>query len=181
MDDRFSTEITSLQRLKVLLDKDTTLPIRFELERMSLDFRRFRLAFRGIQSIVKNPSLGSDATASVFTVEVQVSSGYPWSQIPQIKFLPPVPFHPHVWSDGRICWGTNNEAMPDLSLADWTRGVIEYLLYNQDGGSLLRINPDSPANREALAWYQRNRGRITTYVPSQDLGRLRTWIDRCRG
>ncbi len=180
-DERFENEIKQLNRLKTLLEQDSILPLRFDLERLSLDFRRFKLTIRGIKSLISNPNSGSSNTASTFIITVQVPSGYPWNAIPDIRFQQPIPFHPHVWPDGRICWGTANAPQPDLALADWIRGVVEYLQYNQDQGSLLRINPDSPANREATDWWQRNVASLSRYVPPIDIARLRRWIERSRG
>lgn len=180
MSDRFTNEITQLTRLKVVLDSDSVLPLRFDIQRLSLDHRRFKLIIRGIQSLIRNPSFSSSsATANSFTLMVTVPLGYPWTQIPDIKFQDPVPFHPHIWQDGRVCWGTSNTPQPDLTLSDWLYNVIEYLQYNQ--GALLRMNPYSPANRDALEWWQGNKQSISRYVPPIDMARLRLWIDRLRG
>lgn len=165
-DERFENEIKQLNRLKTLLEQDSILPLRFDLERLSLDFRRFKLTIRGIKSLISNPSSGSSNTASTFIITVKVPSGYPWYAIPDIRFQQPISFHPHVFPDGRICWGTdNNKPQPDLFLADWIRGVVEYLQYNQDQGSLLKMNPSSPANGTAMDWWQTNARNISDYVP----------------
>lgn len=181
MEDRFMNEINHLLRFKKVLDHDEVLPVRLEIKRLSLDFRHFRLTIRGLQSLVKNPSVHSSPTADVFVLEVRVPPSYPWDAIPDFRFQNPVPFHPHIWPNGRICWGTSTVPQPDLALADWVRAVIEYLQYNQDPGSALRINPDSPANPEALRWWQQNRNSLRRYVPPIDMGRLRRWVDQTRG
>jgi hypothetical protein len=80
MSDRFTNEITQLTRLKVVLDRDSVLPLRFDIQRLTLDHRRFKLTIRGISSLIRNPSL-SPATANSFTLIVNVPSGYPWHQI----------------------------------------------------------------------------------------------------
>lgn len=179
MSERFSNEIAQLARLKVVLDSDTVIPLRFDIQRLSLDHRRFRITIRGIQSLIRNPSSSpSSATANSFVIVVDVPSGYPWSQIPKIRFESPIPFHPHIWADGSICWGTQNNPQPDLTLSDWLYQIIEYLQYSNE---LLQINPNSPANTDARNWWQANRNSVSRYVPRIDMARLRSWIDRLRG
>lgn len=180
-DERFKNEINHLFKLRSVLENDLFLPIRFDIERSSLDFRRFKLTVRGIKSLISNPDSGSSNTATAFAITVEVPLGYPWTAIPDIRFQKNIPFHPHVWSDGRICWGSGSAPQPDLALADWIRGVLEYLQYNQDQGSFLQINPNSPANKEAMDWWQRNKDNISRYVPKINMARLRSWIDRTRG
>jgi len=180
MSDRFTNEITQLTRLKAVLDRDSVLPLRFDIQRLTLDHRRFKLTIRGISSLIRNPSFSSSpATANSFTLIVNVPSGYPWHQIPDIRFQEPFPFHPHIWPDGRVCWGTSNTPQPDLTLSDWLYNVIEYLQYNRE--ALLRMNPNSPANQAALEWWKGNKQSISRYVPPIDMARLRLLIDRLRG
>lgn len=180
-DERFKNEISQLIKLKTILEKDSILPLRFDVERLSLDYRRFKLTIRGIKSLVSNPDSSSLSTGSSFIIIVQVPSGYPLTAIPDIRFQQPIPFQPHVFTDGRICWGSGSVPQFDLTLADWIRGVVEYLQYNQDQGSLFKIGPTSPANKEAMDWWQRNQRNISRYVPPIDIGRLRLWINRSRG
>jgi ubiquitin-protein ligase len=174
---RFRNELKQLLRLKTLLDGDTVLPLRFEITPESLDLRRFRLTLSGITSLAGSPH----RTADKFTLLVEVPTGYPQTKIPNIRFIEPVPFHPHVYLNGIICWGTGNTAQIDLFLVDWFRGIVEYLQYDQDHRSLLRIDPGSPANRIALEWWLANSHRISSFVKPIDLRRLRYWIDHSRG
>jgi len=168
-------------RLKQLLDHDTILPLRLRVDPLNLDWRRFRLTITGITSLTNNPDSSRSPTSPAVALPVEVPLGYPESRIPDIRFESPIPFHPHIWPDGRICWGTQDRPQFDLTLADWVRGVIEYLQYSQGEGSLFHIDSTSPANAQALAWWQRNRSRINRYVTPIDMARLRFWINQSRG
>jgi len=179
-DVRFKREMDHLLRLKTILDSDTILPLRFDVEPLSLDLRRSKITIKGIRSLTGNPDQTAACTGDRFTITMEVPQGYPWNAIPNIRFGSPVPFHPHVWTNGGICWGTANAPQPDRWLADWFRGVVEYLQYNQDPVSMLRINPDSPANSSAMVWWQSKGSSISRYVTSIDMSRLRFWIDQLR-
>lgn len=181
MDERFKNELSHLSRLKAVLDNDSILTLRLGIERQSLDFRRFRLTIEGTRSLVNNPTVDSSPVASTFAVTVEIPSGYPWTKIPDIRFEQPIPFHPHVYPTGAICWGTGNDPQPDLTLADWVYLLVEYLQYNQDEGSHLRMNISDSANGAAGAWLDHNRRNISRYVPTINMPRLRAWVDRSRG
>jgi ubiquitin-protein ligase len=150
-EERFKNELEQVLRLKALLDGDTVLPLRFEITPESLNLRRFRLTLSGVTSLALAGS--SHRNANKFILSVEVPPGYPRTAIPNIRFVDPIPFHPHVHKWGEICWGTGNSPRVDLFLVDWLRGVIEYLQYNQDQGSLFRIEPESPANKTAMEWW----------------------------
>lgn len=175
--ERFRNEFNQLIKLKSLLENDAILPLRFDIERLTLEGKKFKLVISGITCLVNNP----EQTARTFTLTVEVPSGYPNTAIPNIKFQDCIPFHPHIFPGGSICWGTGSVPQPDLILADWIRGVVEYLQYNQDRGSMLKINHDSPANRDARDWWQRNKRNISHYIPPIDMNRLRFWINQSRG
>ncbi|MCX5799942.1 MAG: hypothetical protein NTX17_00935 [Candidatus Eisenbacteria bacterium] len=180
MDDRLNNEMVRLRRLKTILDAESDIPLRLRIEGQSLDLRQFKLIIKGIRSLVSNPDSNRNHTADVFVITVRVPSGYPWVAVPDMRFMAPVPFHPQIWPDGTICWGLGYP-QPDLCVVDWVRGVVEYLQYNQDMESLLKINALSPANRAAMQWWTANANRISKYVPPVDLVRLRSLIDQTRG
>ncbi|MEN3335189.1 MAG: Ubiquitin-conjugating enzyme [Blastocatellia bacterium] len=180
-EERFKTELNQLITIKRILQDDKILPLRFDIERLTLDHRRFKVTIRGITSLIVGSSSSFPMTANNFPIRIEVPSGYPWHAIPSIRFESPIPFHPHVFTHGGICWGTGNSPNPDLTISDWIRGVVEYLQYNQDQASMLKINPSSPANREALNWWQQNNGSIRRYIPPIDMARFRVWINRTRG
>jgi ubiquitin-protein ligase len=173
---RFKNELESLLLFKRVLDGDNVLPVRLEIERMSLDYRRFKVVINGIKSLTANEDGTRAGTGTAFNILVEVPPGYPFTAIPNIRFQDPIPFHPHVFDHGGICWGTANYPQPDLSLADWIRQVLEYLTYNKD--SLIKMNPNSPANRAALDWWQLNKLMISSYVTSIDMSRVRLLVNR---
>lgn len=180
-DEDVKKEVRHLERLKKDLDADMRVPLRFDIQRGGIGDRRLEITIRGIRSLVDDPSRTSDCVRATFTITVEIPPGYPWTEMPDIRFKSPIPFHPHIYTDGRICWGSTNKANPDFVLADWFRGVVEYLQYSQDPGSMLILNPNSPANSHAMQWWKGNRGTVTKYVPPIDMARFRALVDRSRG
>jgi len=178
-DIRFDNEIKHLLRLKQILDYDKVLPLRFNIQRKSLNFRLFEISINGITSLVENPEKSTKFQSSTFNTTWNIPVGYPWTAIPYIIFSKPIPFHPHVFNSGGICWGSISTAQPDYTLADWFRCVIEYLVLNKN--TLIRINSSSPANQEATHWWMRNLKELSSYVSTIDMARLRYWVDRTRG
>ncbi|MGH2531798.1 MAG: ubiquitin-conjugating enzyme E2 variant [Thermomicrobiales bacterium] len=177
-DVRFQREIAQIPRLQKLLEADQVLPLRLAFERQSLDLRRSRVTMRGLRSIVAEPGVLRGGDADVFTITLAVPPEYPWSRIPDIRFIGNIPFHPHVWTHGGICWGTAHTPQPDLMLVDWLVRIVEYLQFNQS--SLIGINQTSPANGAAMRWWQRHARDIARYVPPIDLARLRFWADQAK-
>jgi len=178
-DIRFDNEIKHLIRLKQIIDNDNILPLRFNIQRKSLNFRLFEISINGITSLVESPEISANFHSSNFNTTWNIPVGYPWTAIPNIIFNKPIPFHPHVFRSGGICWGSLSTAQPDYTLADWLRCVIEYLVQNKN--TLIRINTSSPANHEATLWWSRNISNLNRYVSTIDLARFRYWIDRTRG
>lgn len=180
VDKRVPNERQHLLRLKTMLDKDSVLPVRFQVINPNLDFTSFRITITGLRSLIALPTPGYNCTATTFSMTWNLPPGYPWNAFPTIQFTSPIPFHPHVWiKTGSICWGSANRAEPDLVLADWLGRIIEYLSYNQN--SLVRMNPSSPANLDAKNWWMNNKGQLPSYVTAVDMNRLRFWIENTRG
>lgn len=176
---RLINERQQLMRFKTMLDKDSVLPVRFQILKPSLDFTTFQITITGIRSLISKPTSGSSCTSSTFNLTWRLPVGYPWGAYPAINFEPPVPFHPHIFESGSICWGSANKAEPDLTLADWLGRIIEYLIYNQN--SLVRMNPASPANRSANDWWSVYKSQLPNYVTNVDMNRIRFWIENTRG
>ena len=171
---RFQNELRQLRRLKDLLDGDIVLPLRIQIERKSLDSRKLEVTLTGITSLV-GPSHQS---CSSFTLSTEISPEHP-NVNPTFRFLPPIPFHPHVWIDrGAICWGTRNTLQKDLCLVDWVLGVIEFLQFNQDVGCFLVIDRNSLANKDAWNWLESNKRNLARYVPRIDMARLRYFVNQ---
>jgi len=180
-DERFQNEMKHLYALRDLLEQDTRLPLRLRIERGSLDFREFSLKLSGISAFVADPCSTGQSTAPAFSLNFRVPEGYPFSTIPNISFGEPVPLHPHIWTDGRICWGTAWNPRPDLQLSHWLVHVVEYLQYSQGDQSTLDINRNSLANRDALHCWDAHRKDLGRYVPPIDLARLRLHVARTCG
>lgn len=178
-DIRLENELKHLTRLKNILDKDTILPIRFEIQKKSLDFRTFSITITGIKSLIKNPKLTSNYSAQRFNTTWNIPIGYPWTRYPNIIFVSPIPYHPHIYTSGAICWGSLSGPQPDYALADWFRFIIEFLVINEN--SLMKINTNSPANHDATKWWKSNNYLLYKYITRLDMPRLRFWIDRTRG
>lgn len=175
---RLSREISQIARLQRLLEEDTVLPLRIKFERRTLDSRESRITLSGIRGLVGVPARPGDATRNEFVIHLQVPPEYPWHRIPNIQFIGNIPFHPHVWANGTICWGTAGNPQPDLMLVDWLARIVEYLQFNQT--SLIGVNPNSPANGNALSWWQGHRNRLADFVPPIDLARLRFWMEQAK-
>lgn len=173
---RYINEIRQLNTLKNLLERDKTLPIRIDLEFENLARTIFKITINGITSLIANP-LNNNSTANKFLIRVKVATD-PFREIPIITFLDPIPFHPHIYTNGSICWGTLNTPQPDKVLLDWLYNIIEYLLYTD---TLLIINVNSPANREAVELWQNNRNKILENVSKINMERLRYLIQIARG
>lgn len=173
---RVANEIKQLQRLKRVLDADTRLPLRFDLSSLTVEFTDFRLTIRGLTS-----PISSTGSADVFKTRWSLPTGYPVAFGPNICFETPIPFHPHVWTSGRICWGSLNGPQREMYLMDWFRSIVEFLQYNQDSTALIKIDSRSPANSDALSWWTQRRARIGGVVPPIDVPRLRFLIEQCRG
>lgn len=173
---RFNTEIAQLGRLCQLLASDRRLTLRLELKRQGLTWRKFFLGIHGLSALAVS---GEGWThASNFWVDVTVPPTYP-DQPPIFQFQKPtIPFHPHIWVTGAICWGSANRARRDLMLIDWVRDLIDYLQFGQ--GASMAINRNSPANSKAVAWHDSNKSRIGQFVPRIDMERLRFFVDQAR-
>lgn len=172
--DRFPNDLKHLLTLKELLDGDQVLPVRIHLERQSLDFRRFTLTLSGVEGL----AIGTNTFCKVssFLVWVEVPPGYPKSAPPNICFIEPIPFHPHVWTNGVICWGEElRNPQPNMFLVDWFKELVKYIAYEES-----KINSGSPANGQALDWWQQHRRSLGRYVAPLDMPRLRFWVDKAK-
>lgn len=179
-DDSIKREIDHLMRVKRMLDADRQMPLRLDIRQEGLSGRKLNISISGIRGLVADPQQSPSPVRAYFQVSLEIPPGYPHTAIPVIKFVNPVPFHPHIYTHGGICWGTSNAPQPSLWLADWVRLLIEYLQYNQDPTVMLKLNSASPANSTALAWWSSHGRDLPRYVPRVDLPRLQTLINRAR-
>ena len=82
-------------------------------------------------------------------ITIELLSKYPFSGGEPIVYLKPIIFHPHVYSSGRICLG--KKWMPTETLDLFVKRVLSIITYDPSV-----IDFKSPANGEALNWYNKN-------------------------
>lgn len=94
-------------------------------------------------------------TMNTCKVQITLPTDYPYSA-PSAKMISePLVYHPHWFLSGSYCpgsWGVSE------SLLRFTEKMIETLQNNPD-----RINPSSPANKEAMAWYLKNKNNKSLF------------------
>ena len=90
---------------------------------------------------------GSPYAQGQFSITIRFPQDYPFGA-PEIKFNTPI-FHPNVWSDGRLCWHSDDEH-GSTYFADALISAVNILL--------VEPNPHSAANGEAARLYNSNRG-----------------------
>ncbi|MHB8807211.1 MAG: hypothetical protein ACYC59_06485 [Anaerolineaceae bacterium] len=176
---RFRNELEQLFRLKNLLDEDRVLPIRFDVNRKSLDFHWFEIVIHGLDSPIINnikPKVIKD-----FFIDFTIPPGYPWDSLPHLIFIKNIPFHPNIYTSGNICWGDlGYSSQPDLHLVDWFGLSIDLLQFTQEKEGFIVLNSGSPANVSASTWWNGNKFRINQLITKIDIVRLRFWIDKSR-
>lgn len=88
-------------------------------------------------------------------VKITLPANYPYDAPDTIMVSDPLVYHPHWFISGRYCpgsWGVSE------SLLRYTEKMIETLQNNPD-----LINPDSPANTDAMNWYLRNKNNKSLF------------------
>lgn len=86
------------------------------------------------------------------TVVIKLLAEYP-DKPPIAKFISrPVLFHPHVFKNGSVCVGRYSA---EEGLAAFCLRLAKYIQFRPE-----LIDSKSPANREALAWFKKNRNLV---------------------
>jgi ubiquitin-protein ligase len=172
--DRIRNEANQLLRLKRILDSDTKLSVRMDIERSGLTFSSFLLRIRGVEGLIAAPGTGSGWKTSTFKVDVTLPSGYPDHKGPGLTIHPPVPFHPHVWPGGSFCLGDLDGPHPDMTLVDWFYAMVEFFNWSE---GLIEAR-DIGANRDAKLWWDAHKGQAARrYLAPVDFARLRFFVD----
>ena len=78
-------------------------------------------------------------------VEIELLSRYPFQE-PTAKITTPI-YHPNVYRSGRICFGT--KWLPTQGLDLLVERIIKIITFDKT-----ILNAESPANGEALNWYE---------------------------
>jgi len=165
---RYELAIRRLESFQRLLAHDIKTPVRISMNYLTLDKRQFILTITGITSPV---ILDNGYTyGNTFRVRVEVPDGFP-EAIPNIKFEQAIPFHPHVFRSGNICWGTYNVgSASNPSLIVWVVNLLYYLEYNQHPA--YQMNMNSPANVTARDFYMQHRTTIVRGITQANMKRV---------
>lgn len=89
------------------------------------------------------------------TVRVDIPDSFPIGSPTAVVTSGNVPFHVNWWSDGRLCNG--NFWNPDRYIWEYMVFIGEVMMFKPE-----RVNVKSPANREAIPFYQNNSRRFPT-------------------
>jgi len=95
---------------------------------------------------------------------IELSARYPFHE-PSILITTPI-VHPNVYSSGRVCLGT--KWIPTEGLDLLARRLIRIITFDPE-----ILNANSPANRDALTWYEEARRRHPKAFPT-DVVRFET-------
>lgn len=96
--------------------------------------------------------IGPDSFRETHTVVIKLLPEYP-DRPPLAKFTSrPLLYHPHVFGNGVVCVGGYS---PDEGLAVFCLRLAKYIQFQP-----YLINTKSPANKEALQWFEQNRDKL---------------------
>jgi ubiquitin-protein ligase len=164
----YALMIRRLETFKRLLSFDIVTPVRISMAYKTVDKRQFVVTISGVNSPIVVDS-GYDY-GKTFQVHFDVPAEFP-TAIPVIKFAQPIPFHPHVYRSGDICWGTYNVGNPsNPSLIVWVVNLLYYLEYNQHPA--YQMNLLSPANVVARNTYQQQQSTILRRISEMHMHRV---------
>lgn len=174
-------ELKQLVIFKDLANSQANIGFKLDLKKApgNLDYSDLLVTVSGLKVLVVSGS-GYRATTEGIPARFVIPPGHPNSSRVSVSFTNPVPFHPHVYTNGSICWGsvaTSDAGSWTLTL--WTIAVLEYLQMNQR--TFIGVNTNSPANSSANAWYQQNRRKLDRTLPSLDFSRIRKLADQAIG
>jgi ubiquitin-protein ligase len=160
--------IRRLESFRRLLANDIITPVRISMNYLDLAKREFILTITGVKSPIITPT--GYSYGDTFRIKITVPDGFP-EAIPVIKFERVIPFHPHVFRSGDICWGTYNVGqVSNPSLIVWVVNLLYYLEYNQHPA--YQMNVLSPANVMARDAYQQQRDIIVRGISPTHMERV---------
>lgn len=179
LDQSRKEELRQLLTFRDLISADKRVPFTIEIEKEALDYSRLLVRFVGLKTLVVDGP-GHRTHTGPITALVTIPPGHAALNRVSISFRDPVPFHPHVFTSGSICWGSVAQSdAGSWTLVLWTLALLEYLMMNQK--SFIGINPSSPANRNALNWWSSNKNRLASEITQVDLNYVRQLSQKARG
>ena len=164
-------ELRQLMVFRDLIAADPQVRFTIKLTKDALDYSRLLVTFNGLATLTVNGS-GFQKHAGPVSARFTIPPGHAATTRVSIGFTGPVPFHPHVYTNGSICWGNvASSESGSWTLVLWTIALLEILQLNQQ--SFIGINPQSPANPDANRWRNSHQNQIGREVPPIDLARVR--------
>lgn len=97
----------------------------------------------------------TDWDGAVLRLKIEFPLEYP-HKCPDVKFESPIPFHPNVYQNGKICI--------DLLQHNWSNAYEIDAVITSIQALLVDPNPASPANATAAALYTDNRAEYVRVV-----------------
>jgi ubiquitin-conjugating enzyme E2 A len=91
---------------------------------------------------------GTEWEGAVFRLAVVFPDDYPHSP-PDVRFQAPIPFHPNIYSNGKICI--------DILQHNWSSAYELSSVLTSVQALLVDPNPNSPANNDAARLFTDNR------------------------
>jgi ubiquitin-conjugating enzyme E2 A len=91
---------------------------------------------------------GTEWEGGVFRLSVVFPDDYPQTA-PDVRFLAPIPFHPNIYANGKICI--------DILSHNWSSAYELSSVLTSVQALLVDPNPNSPANNEAASLFTDNR------------------------
>jgi ubiquitin-conjugating enzyme E2 A len=98
---------------------------------------------------------GTEWDGGVFRLTVCFPDDYP-IHAPDVRFLPPYPFHPNIYANGKICI--------DILQHNWSAAYELASVLTSVQALLIDPNPQSPANNEAAVLFSDNRAEYNRRV-----------------
>jgi ubiquitin-conjugating enzyme E2 A len=91
---------------------------------------------------------GTEWEGGVFRLSVVFPEDYPTNP-PDVRFIAPIPFHPNIYSNGKICI--------DILQHNWSNAYELSSVLTSVQALLVDPNPNSPANNDAARLFTDNR------------------------